>query len=361
MLRRPLTLTLTGVSVAGLVAAAFLIPTPYAEMSPGPTFDTLGSYADPPSAPKKPVIVIDGATTYPHPGGGELRMVTVEVSSPEYSPSSVEVLAGWLADDRVVVPKTVLYPEGQTADESNAQNTALFADSQDQAVTAAFSVLGIKPTRTVVVVNSVSNNTPAKGKLEPGDYITAVDGVPLAKPEDIHSAIEKHKPGETVTFTVERKGETISVPIVTTSSHDTGPVRALVGFAPGKKDLFTQDGKPITVTFSLDNVGGPSAGMMFSLGIIDKMTADDITNKLHIAGTGTIDSTGKVGPIGGIQMKTLAAKRDGATVFLTPAENCADAVKNVPSGLRLVKVNTLQDAVNALHTLSSGGTPPGCS
>jgi Lon-like protease len=357
MLRRPLTLTLTGVTVALLTATAFVVPAPYAEMSPGPTFDTLGSYKATPGSPAKPVIVISGAVkTYPHDSGGQLRMVTVEVSSPDYKPSAVEVLSGWLSDDKVVVPKTVLYPAGQTADQSNAQNTALFADSQDQATTAALATQGIKPTRTVIVVDSVSVGEPADGKLEQGDIITAVDGTSLAKPDDIHAAIEKHKPGETVTFTVERGGKTITVPVVTTQSNDSGPSRALVGFLPGVKNEF-----PFTVSFQLDKVGGPSAGMMFALGIVDELSPTDLTGGLHIAGTGTIDDKGNVGPIGGIQMKTIGARRDGATVFLTPADNCADAAKNVPSGLRLVKVTTLQSALNALATLRAGGNPPGCS
>ena len=356
MQRRALTLSLAGTTVALLTASAFLIPTPYAEMSPGPTYDTLGSYSTDTGQPAKPVIDISGTQTFPHASGGQLRMVTVEVSRADYKPNSVEVLSGWLSSDKIVVPRTVIYPAGQTAQEATQQNTAMFDDSEDQAITAALAAKNIKPLRTEVVVDSVTTGSPADGKLQPADVIDAVDGTALVNPDDVHTLIQKHKPGDTVVFTVTRAGKQQQVSIVTTQSHDSGPSRALVGFLPGTQNVF-----PFNVKIQLDNVGGPSAGMMFALGIIDELSQQDLTGGLKIAGTGTIDATGKVGPIGGVQMKTLAAKRDGATVFLTPADNCADAAKNAPSGLRLVKVSTLQDALKALNTLRAGGTPQGCS
>jgi PDZ domain-containing protein len=355
MQRRALTLTLSGATVALLTASAFLIPTPYAEMSPGPTYDTLGSYSTESGQPAKPVIAISGTDTFKHDGGGQLRMVTVEVSRADYRPNSVEVLSGWLSEDKIVVPRTVIYPEGQTAEEATQQNTALFDDSEDQAITAALAAKGIKPVKTEVVVDSVTAGSPADGKLRPKDVITAVDGTALAKPDDVHTMIQKHKPGDTVELTVTRDGKPQTVSIVTAQSHDSGPSRALVGFLPRTQNVF-----PFDVKIQLDNVGGPSAGMMFALGIIDQLSQQDITGGTKIAGTGTIDADGKVGPIGGVQMKTLAAKRDGAKVFLTPAENCADAVKNAPGGLKLVKVTNLQSALDALTALRSGGTPTLC-
>lgn len=348
-------MTLSGATVALLTVSAFLIPTPYAEMSPGPTYDTLGSYSTASGQPPKPVIAISGTDTFKHDGGGQLRMVTVEVSRADYRPNSVEVLSGWLSDDKIVVPRTVIYPEGQTAEEATQQNTVMFDDSEDQAITAALAAKGIKPTKSEAVVDSVTPGSPADGKLQAKDVIDAVDGTPLAKPDDVRTLIQKHKPGETVVFTVTRDGKQQQVSIVTTQSHDTSPARTVVGFLPG-----TQNGFPFAVKIQLDNVGGPSAGMMFALGIIDELSPQDITGGKKIAGTGTIDADGKVGAIGGVQMKTLAAKRDGASVFLTPAENCADAAKNAPSGLELVKVTTLQSALDALATLRAGGTPATC-
>jgi PDZ domain-containing protein len=110
---------------------------------------------------------------------------------------------------------------------------------------------------------------------------------------------------------------------------------------------------PIEVNLELGDVGGPSGGMMFALGIIDRLTAEDLTGGLHIAGTGTIDQDGEVGPIGGVVQKLYGASRSGATVFLVPAGNCEEIVGNVPAGLQVVKIATLQDALNALEKLSS--------
>ncbi|MFI6349533.1 S16 family serine protease [Streptomyces sp. NPDC050560] len=125
-----------------------------------------------------------------------------------------------------------------------------------------------------------------------------------------------------------------------------------------------RDGDGIEVTLKLADVGGPSAGLLFSLGIVDKLEGDgdggDLTGGRTIAGTGTIDGAGKVGAVGGVQMKTQAARRDGATVFLVPRDECADAGAELPKGLRLVPVTTLKGAVSALHALQKGGSVPAC-
>jgi PDZ domain-containing protein len=276
-------------------------------------------------------------------------MVTVEVSRADYKPNSVEVLSGWLSSDKIVVPRTVIYPEGQTAEEANQQNTAMFDDSEDQAITAALAAKGIKPVRTEVVVDSVTPGSPADGKLQAQDVIDAVDGKALVNPDDVHTLIQKHKPGETVVFTVTRAGKQQQIPVVTTQSHDSGPSRTLVGFLPGTQNVF-----PFSVKIQLDNVGGPSAGMMFALGIIDKLTPGQMTGGKHFAGTGTIDPDGKVGPIGGIAQKMIGASESGAKVFLAPAANCGEVVGHVPDGLQVVKVSTLKEAVNAVTLVGKG-------
>ncbi|GHE28257.1 S16 family serine protease [Streptomyces capitiformicae] len=126
-----------------------------------------------------------------------------------------------------------------------------------------------------------------------------------------------------------------------------------------------EDAGDIKVTLRLADVGGPSAGLLFSLGIIDKLDGDgsggDLTGGRVIAGTGTIDTEGKVGAVGGVPLKTQAARRDGATVFLVPKAECADAKAELPKGLRLVPVTTLKGAVDSLVALETGkGTVPGC-
>ena len=125
-------------------------------------------------------------------------------------------------------------------------------------------------------------------------------------------------------------------------------------------DIAEQYKFPFTVSFSVGDIGGPSAGMMFALGIIDKLTPVNLTGGKFIAGTGEIEASGRVDAIGGIQQKMVGARDAGATVFLTPAANCPDTKGAVPAGLRLVKVSTLSQAVTYLEDLKSGQAVPSC-
>jgi len=194
--------------------------------------------------------------------------------------------------------------------------------------------------------------------------IKSVDGTAVKAPEDVAKLVTKHKPGEKVVFTVvpakeqaaaEKAGKTATattdVTITTAKSSDSGASRAIVGISAGTDHTF-----PFSIDIKLADVGGPSAGLMFALGIYDKLTPGSLTGGKFVAGTGTIDDAGKVGPIGGIEMKTVGARSKGAQYFLTPAENCAAAAKDTPGGLRLVKVNTIADALGALKDIRSGDT-----
>jgi len=351
--RRAVTLAVSGTLLAGFAAGALFQPVPYAELSPGPTFDVLGTQDG--TANGTPLISINGHPTYPTTG--QLRMVTVGVSEESYRMPLGEALVGWLSTDEAIVPKETIYPAGQTQQQSDAVNTQEMTDSQDSAVTAALGALGIKPTGSEVVVASVTDGSPAAGKLQAGDVINSVDGVAISSGSStamsqITAVIEKVTPGQQVTFEVTRDNKKQSV---TTGTEKSSSGKAEVGISIEGENVF-----PFTVDIQLNNVGGPSAGMMFALGIIDKLTPTNLTGGRIVAGTGTIDSNGIVGAIGGIQMKTIGARRAGATVFLAPAANCAEAKANQPAGLELVKVNTLQDALNALTDIREGKTPPLC-
>jgi PDZ domain-containing protein len=350
--RRAVTLAVSGTLLAGFAAGALFQPVPYAELTPGPTFNVLGTQDG--TASGTSLITITGTKTYPTTG--QLRMVTVGVSEQSYQMPLGEAIAGWLSSDQAIVPKETIYPAGQTQQQSDAQNTQEMTDSQDSAVTAALSALNIKPTGSEVVVASVTDGGPAAGKLQAGDVIDAVDGTTVGSGgqtgmNEVTSAIQKLHPGAQVTFEVTRDGK--KQPITTGTENNAG--KAEVGIAIQSENVF-----PFTVSIQLNNVGGPSAGMMFALGIIDKITATNLTGGRVVAGTGTIDAAGNVGAIGGIQMKTIGARDAGATVFLAPASNCAEAKANQPAGLELVKVNTLKDALNALADIRAGKTPPLC-
>jgi len=225
-------------------------------------------------------------------------------------------------------------------------------DSQDAATAAALNELKI-PYRMVVGVVSTEKGRPADGKLLKGDEIVAVDGKPTDDVTEVADAVKKHKPGENVTFTVTRGTQKLDVTLPTVAGPKS---QSVVGVMMQAKYKF-----PFEVDINVGDVGGPSAGLMFSLGIIDKLTPGELTGGKNIAGTGTITPAGEVGAIGGIAQKMVGAKKSGATIFLTPADNCAEALKSVPDGLRLVRADTLHSTVAALDALRTGkGDVPAC-
>jgi Lon-like protease len=348
MSRRSVTIVVASVLFVLLVAVAALLPVPYAELSPGPTTNTLGKSGG------RQLITITGRQTYPP--GGHLNLTTVAVTSADRKLGLLEALRGWLDDTVAVVPRETVYPEDQTPKEIEQQNAEQMELSQEHATAAALLKLGVKPTKRTVLVAEVAGDSPAKGKIHAGDEITSIDGVPVSSPEDVRAQIRKHKPGDQVTVTITRAGKSEDVTVGTRAADDD-PSVAQVGIVPDVAYTW-----PFTVDIQLDNVGGPSAGLMFALGIYDKLTPGDLTGGKFIAGTGTIDDSGKVGPIGGIQMKIIGARRAGATVFLTPRENCGEALSNPPRGIRIVPVGTLDNAISALGAVRTGQTAqlPSC-
>ncbi|MFL4906919.1 PDZ domain-containing protein [Streptomyces sp. MMS24-I2-30] len=355
MPRRTATMLASTLMLIALLCAGVLLPVPYSEMSPGPTVNTLGEHDG------EPVLQVSGHQTYP--ATGHLNMTTVRVTSADYKMNLVEAVYGWLAHDDKVVPHDTLYPEGQTEEQSTQENAEEFSQSQESAKVAALKELGI-PVQSWVIVSTVVKDSPAEGRLHAGDVIKAVDGAPVKQPSDVAELVTKHKPGQDVAFTIIPAKEqaaaekehrtptaTQDVTITTKASDDTGPKRAIVGISAGTDHTF-----PFTIDIKLADVGGPSAGLMFSLGIYDKLTPGNLTGGKFVAGTGTIDDNGKVGPIGGIEMKTVGARDKGAQYFLTPADNCAAAAKDTPSGLTLVKVKTMKDALGALTDIRNGDT-----
>ncbi|MFD7277417.1 PDZ domain-containing protein [Streptomyces sp. NPDC059862] len=355
MPRRTATMLASTLMLIALLCAGVLIPVPYSEMSPGPTVNTLGDHDG------EPVLQISGRKTYPTTGN--LNMTTVRVTSADYRMNLVEAVYGWLAHDNKVVPHDTLYPDGKTEEESTQENAEEFSQSQESAKVAALKELDV-PVKSWVIVSTVVKNSPAEGRLHAGDVIKAVDGTTVKAPADVAELVTRHKPGEDVVFTIvpakeqaaaEKENRTATktekVTITTTTSDDTGTKRAIVGISAGTDHTF-----PFTIDIKLADVGGPSAGLMFALGIYDKLTPGSLTGGSFVAGTGTIDDQGEVGPIGGIEMKTVGARSKGAQYFLTPADNCASAAKDTPSGLTLVKVNTIDDALGALEDIRSGDT-----
>ncbi len=348
MSRRVTTLAVAGTLLIALVAAASLFPVPYVVYSPGPVEDTLGEWEG------EPVIEIHGAETYPT--SGVLDLTTVGVTPADRKLDLLRALQAWVDPDRTVVPRELVYPDDVTAEEAREENAQLLERSQESAKVATLRELGFDVPE-VVVVDSVLDGAPADGVLVPGDVVISVDGAPIATPEDVVEAVTAHEPGETVEFVVERDGSRRTETVGSQAAEDDG--RTIVGFSPTIGYEY-----PVQIDVNIDDrIGGPSAGTVFALAIYDTLTPGALLDGMHVAGTGAISPDGEVSPIGGIQQKIAAASAEGATLFLAPAGNCDEAAAADPGDMRVVRIETLDDAIGALETAAAGDTSslPSCS
>lgn len=321
-------------AVTVFILFAFLTPLPYVIMSPGPATNTLGIDQ------KIPLITIKGHATYPT--DGELALTTVSVTSPDSQLRAPLLLEAWLRSDTQILPRDVIYPPDQNIGDINAQNAEEMKSSQEHATTAALRYLGYV-LRSDVAVQAIPKGSPSLGILRAGDVVRTLEGVPMVTAAQLRSQMQLYKAGDVLAIAVDRAGNQLTLSVKTGKGPDG---RAILGILPA--DQFTY---PFSVDIRLKDVGGPSAGMMFALGIIDKLTPVSLTRKRIIAGTGTIDDNGNVGAIGGISEKILGAYRHGARLFLAPISNCPE-IHSVPAGMHVVGVNTLKDAVRVLQSAS---------
>ena len=319
----------------GLVTLVVL-PTPYLIERPGPTFDVLGEVDG------EPVIQINNQQSFE--SEGQLDVLTVSiVGRPERTPSWIEIGLAWLDANQKVVPVEALYPPDRTSEEIRAESSAMMEVSQQDAIAAALGYLDFETPREIYIAQ-VTADSPSSGKLVAADFVISVDGQRLTSIEQLRSIITAWDEVSSVEVTVNRNGIEVTEEVTPVKDAE-GDYR--LGILVGYKYDF-----PVDVELQLGEVGGPSGGMMFALGIIDRLTPGDMTGGLHIAGTGTIQQSGVVGPIGGVVLKLHGAKAAGATVFLAAAGNCPEIVGNEPEGLRVVKIEKLSDAVSALEKLS---------
>jgi Lon-like protease len=343
MSRRSVTLLVAAVGVLIAIAVAVIAPVPYVALIPGPTLNTLGAVNG------KPLIQVKGHQTYRT--RGNLNMVTISfLGGPQTEFNIFAALRAWLSPHEAVVPEQEIFTPGQTPQQVAQTDTEEMADSQQTATAAALCQLKIK-FKTIETVQATIKGMPAAGVLRPGDDIEAVDGTPLGCGADAGSLIQAHPPGTPVDLTILRNSKTIRVRLVTANVQGTPEI----GVELVQNFVF-----PFSVTINVGDIGGPSAGMMFALGLIDKITPDNLTGGRFIAGTGEIETNGSVEPIGGIQQKMAGARAAGATIFLTPAANCSDTTGAVPAGLRLIKVSSLAGAIAALNALKAGRPVPAC-
>jgi PDZ domain-containing protein len=333
------------VALVVLLVITFL-PTSYVIQRPGPVYNTLGT-ATSAEGEQVPLISVSGAQTYPTEGALDLLTVQV-VGNRERTPSWFELALAWFDPTKAVLPIDVVFPEGTTTEERNSESAAMMIDSQQEATAAALTDLGYDIGATLTVHSFVEDSA-AEGVLVEGDAILSANGMPVTDAAALREIVNEGD-GDPVDLLIERDGEEATVSIMPKETEIDGEKTLLLGVT-----LMTAYDFPIDVTIQLNNVGGPSAGMMFALGIIDTLTPEELNGGESVAGTGTITADGTVGPIGGIRQKLWGAKDAGAEWFLAPASNCDEVVGHVPDGLQVFSVETLDDALAALEVVRDGG------
>jgi Lon-like protease len=323
--------------VAGVVAAAF-VQVPYFLLSPGSVRST------------EPLIDIEGAPSYPA-DPGEVGFTTVSLRHA----TALQALIGWL-DPTVDVVDEDLILGGQTEEENRRANLADMTSSKDRATAVALVELGyeVPVEGTGAIVFTVSADVPAATVLEPGDVIIGADGRSIAVADELVAIVQAKRPGDPLELRLERPG--IADPIMTVTaiaSRPEAPTEPMLGVQLGTRDL--RFDFPFEVTIDSGDVGGPSAGLAFTLGIMDALTPDSITGGLRVATTGTIDLEGNVGPVGGVQQKTVAVRRSGVDLFLVPSSEY-ELAKELAGEMRVEPVDTIDDALAVLSSLGGGAT-----
>lgn len=336
----PIALLAVGMTMDHIPGTDIKLTVPYAAEGAGPTFDTLSEIQG------TPVVDIEGAETLET--GGQLNMTTVSVRT---NMTLGQALARWAVTKDTLVPIEQVMPADRSEEETREFNQQMFVASEASATVAAMHYLG-KP--TTVNIHDVVEGAAADGTLQQGDKILAIDSTPVAKPSAVQDVVFAKKPGETVDVTISRDGkeETKTVELKE-NPHEKG--KPMLGIL---MDSEPADG--LKVHYNLNDIGGPSAGMMFSLAVIDKLTPGELNGGKFVAGTGTINDDGEVGPIGGITHKIRGSRDEGAELFLAPKGNC-DAVKRADAGdMTVAAVSTLQEAVDAMEAFAAGRDVPTC-
>jgi PDZ domain-containing protein len=326
-----------GAGVTALVVLVFALnfyQLPVVALTPGPAEDVLTR-----------IKIEDSTPVYDSKGKLYLTSVGIDDDVRFY-----EALLDLANRDVELRPRAELFPQGEGDQQVDRENVELMDESKTVAKVVALRELGYQVKPSAVLVRDVVKGTPAVGRLEAGDRILRVDGHTVASIDQVRAAITSHHTGERVAFLVDRNHTPTSVEVRVAAAD--GQPRVGVELTERYENL------PLKLTIETENIGGPSAGLMFALSIIDRLTPADLTGGRRIAGTGELSMDREVLPIGGVAEKLVAARRQGATIFLIPKDNCPDVHGRVPAGLRLVRVATLDDALRFLRQPNLPA--PGC-
>jgi PDZ domain-containing protein len=337
--------TPTRAALTLLILGSLFLPAPFVILAPGDPQNVLGS-----------AIKISGTDTYPTTG--KLSVTAVMITDPDSYITAFDIFYGWIDKDRAVLPRERVYPDGETAAEAVREGAAEMNSSQINATAAALSYLDYKiPSKLVVV--GVSEESKAHNVILVNDQILSIDEIKLNNTTDVLGYLEDKKVGQIVSVEVKRADVGVITKQIALSQRQDGS--AFIGI-----NIQEQFDFPFDVKIKLEETGGPSGGLIFALGIVEKLTKADLIRSRNIAGTGTITTNGLVGPIGGIAEKIIGAKNDGVDLFFTPINNCQDI--NNPDQLgagkggkvmKIVPVATLAEAIEVLK-LPENAKLPSC-
>ncbi|MDO4241680.1 MAG: S16 family serine protease, partial [Microbacteriaceae bacterium] len=317
-------------------------PSPYIIEKPGPTLNTLGDI-ELENKKVAPVLTVNdpqNSRKADQNHNGKMYMLTVSVSgNPEHPRNWFSLLEAVGKKSHNIVPMEDHYPKNSNVSDINRRSRIMMADSQNSATAAALKHLGYNVPVTFTV-DHIIEGAPANEFLKAGDILLQANGKKVES-SGIFRKLYEENGGKPIDVTFERDGNRQTVKIPSFKQKERYLLGAMV-----KSDFQL----PVKVEYAVEGIGGPSAGMIFALSIIDKLTPGDITGGKVIAGTGTIASTGEIGPIGGLKQKLYAAADRGAQLFLMPRDNCRDVPDEVPGQgkMQVAVVSNLNEALAAL-------------
>ncbi len=321
----------------GIVVVAFNLALPYYALAPGSARNVT------------PLIDTGKAPSFPPKGQVLLTTISLQQVHP------VQALVGWLRSDVDVVPEEKILPPDTSDQQYRQLNFQVMDQSKENAIVVALRLLGndVKEQGEGAVVERVLPQFPAEGRLQPGDVIKAVDGKPVALVTDATTMIRSKKAGDSVTLDVVdadgARPRQVTIPLAADPQQANRPVLGvLLQTFKRKFDL------PVDVKIESANIGGPSAGLAFTLGVIDRLSEGELTGGRKVAVTGTIELDGSVGDVGGVAQKTSAVRAAGADVFIVPAGEYETAKARAGKKLLVIKVTTVQEALAALTSLGGG-------
>jgi Lon-like protease len=290
-----------------------------------------------------PLVTVEGVRTHPDKRGG-IYFVDVFVRRA----SLLEERYPWIHSGARLHPATDVKPPGESERERRQADLQAMARSQQRAAAVALRALGYKVQAEAVgaLIDDVDPTAPAAGRLQPGDVVIAADGRRVRTPSDLQRVIFSHQPPEVVQIRLQRGSHVVTVALRTAADPSHGG-RARIGVAVSEAAKVKL---PVDVRINAGNIGGPSAGLAFALDVMEEL-GRDVDHGLKVAATGDIELNGAVAPVGGLEQKTLGARRSHVDVFLVPAGENAATARRYADGLNVIPVTSFQQALRALATL----------